>query len=92
MSGLTALLFVALLALSLAMGIVLLAADMRRYRARQRHPAVRRALGGGQLVVGLLWVLWGWLYLAGSASGSRSGLFAIALGGLWGVQGLRRLR
>ena len=49
--------------LNLVFRPIILAAASRRYRGGLRSIRSQRSLGGGQLLVGLLWVAWGVLYL-----------------------------
>lgn len=84
-------LLVALLLASLLLALALLLSVAHRYRAALRRPAARRALGGGQLLVGLLWLLWGAIYLGQHGRGAGAGWYAVVLGALWAVQAVRRL-
>ncbi len=86
----TALFAVAVLG-ALAVGIAIVYAASRRGAALRRNPG-KRWLGAAQLLVGLLWIVWGALALAGVGHlRSGSGWFGLVLGALWAVQGLRRL-
>ena len=80
-----------LLTASLLMAFALLLSVSQRYRATLRRPTARRALGGGQLLVGLLWLLWGGIYLGQHGRSAGAGWYAVVLGALWAVQAVRRL-
>ncbi|HLZ70597.1 MAG TPA: hypothetical protein VKV26_11920 [Dehalococcoidia bacterium] len=85
----TALLALTVLA-SLAVACATLLVDLRRVRSGAVRPLTRRALGTAQAATGLLWLVYGDLALAG-AGGAR-GWFAIAIGALFVLQGVRRLK
>jgi hypothetical protein len=84
----TALLATAVLA-SLAVACATLLVDLRRFR-RARLPALLwRSVGVAQVLTGLLWLLYGDLALH---DGAPRGWFAIAIGALFALQGVRRVR
>jgi hypothetical protein len=86
----SALLAALLLASALLLALVLLQ-RLPRYHAYVASARLRIALGAGQVLLGLLWALWGALYLDAYGLGSAAGWYVIALGGLWTLQGARRL-
>jgi hypothetical protein len=75
---------------SLLVAATTLAFDLRRVRGAPARTLIRRGVGAAQLAAGLLWLLYGDLALRGSAGG-RAWL-AIAIGALFIVLGVRRLR
>ena len=84
-------LFAAAIFGSIAVGIAIVYAASRKGAALRRQPGKRR-LGLGQLLVGLLWLLWGALALHGAGHEPHSSAyFAIVVGALWSLQGARRL-
>lgn len=90
MNVLLALLFLASLALGVA---VLLSVSRSRRGVWLRSPQGTRSLGAAQLVIGVLWLAWGVAYYRMGVSGSQGGgLLGVVLGGLWCLQGARRLR
>ncbi len=83
----TTLLAVAVLA-SLAVACATLLVDLRRMR-RARPPALLwRGVGVAQVLTGLLWLIYGDLALH---DGGARGWFAIAIGALFVLQGVRRV-
>jgi len=80
-----------LLLLSLLFVLLLVAGQTPQGRARFQTPQAKRSIGGAQLVIGSLWLLWGGLYLHGHDLRALPGLYALLLGLLWCWQGLRRL-
>jgi hypothetical protein len=80
-----------LLLVSFGVACLLLASRTRRYRRRLTGPGTVRTLGVAQLLVGVLWCLWGALYLGAHGSASAGGWYAVAIGLLWAVQALRRM-
>src|SRR5581483_6726751 len=86
--AMTALFAVAVLG-ALLVSIAILYAASRRGIALRRNPG-KRQLGAAQLLVGLLWISWGALAVAGVGHlRSGEGLFGLVLGALWALQGLR---
>lgn len=76
---------------ALLVGIAIVYAASRRGAALRRNPG-KRQLGAAQLLVGVLWIVWGVLAVAGVGHlRSGAGLFGLVLGALWALQGLRRL-
>jgi hypothetical protein len=86
----TALFIVAILG-SIAVGIAIVYAASLKGAQLRRNPGKRR-LGLGQLLVGLLWLLWGALALSGAGHlPTGSAIFALIVGALWSAQGARRV-
>ena len=83
----TTLLAIAVLA-SLAIACLTLLVDLRRLRRPQAPRLLWRALGVAQVATGLLWLLYGDLALH---DGAARGWFAIAIGALFVLQGVRRM-
>ncbi len=86
----TALLAVTVLA-SLIVACATLLADLRRIRGTTTRPLLWRTVGAAQLVTGLLWLVYGDLALH-DTGGTARGWFAIAIGALFVLQGVRRLK
>jgi hypothetical protein len=84
------LLFVLLIA-SLLLAAVLVAPMLRRGTRSRRSPAMTAAIAAIQFLLGLLWVLYGALYLRQKHASRFGGWYAIILGLLWSWQGVRRL-
>jgi heme A synthase len=80
-----------LLGASAALLLVVLLLRLPRYRDYAAATWLALALGAGQVALGALWVLWGVLFLHGRGSGSFAGWSVVVLGGLWTLQGARRL-
>jgi hypothetical protein len=84
----TTLLAVAVIA-ALAVACATLLVDLRRMRRARPSAPLWRGVGVAQIVTGLLWLLYGDLALH---DGAARGWFAIAIGALFVLQGMRRVR
>lgn len=83
-------LLVVLIFASLVLAAIPLLARVRRGRALHTRETAR-GLGVGQLLLGVLWVLWGAVYLGQHGPRAVAGLYAVVFGLLWCWQALRRL-
>ena len=83
-------LLIVLLVASFLLAAVPIVWRLRRGRAFYTRQT-GRALGTGQLAVGVLWVLWGAVDLGQRGRRDVSGLYAVAFGLLWCWQAVRRL-
>lgn len=74
---------------SLVVACATLVVDLRRLRRARPRALVWRGVGLAQLATGLLWLVYGDLALRG---GGARGWLAVAIGALFVLQGVRRVR
>lgn len=79
-----------LLTVSLLLAALAVVARMPRGQPALRTRRAIRVIGGGQVVIGALWLVWAGLYLNLHGYRALAGLYALAFGLLWCWQGLRR--
>ncbi len=84
-------LLLVLLVASLLLAAVLVAPMLRRGARPRRSPAATATIAAIQFLLGILWVVYGALYLGQKNASRFGGWYAIILGLLWSWQGIRRL-